>query len=33
MYTITFAKIGGYLNRSSDPLLGCETMWKGLKKH
>jgi hypothetical protein len=31
-YAIAVAKIGGYLDRSSDPPPGWETMWKGLKK-
>ncbi len=31
-YAIAIAKIGGYLDRSSDPPPGWETMWKGLKK-
>jgi hypothetical protein len=31
-YAITVAKIGGYLDRGSDPPPGWETMWKGLKK-
>jgi len=30
-YAIAVAKIGGYLDRSSDPPPGWETMWKGLK--
>ena len=31
-YAIAVAKVGGYLDRSSDPPPGWETMWKGLKK-
>jgi hypothetical protein len=31
-YAIAVAKIGGYLDRNSDPLPGWETVWKGLKK-
>jgi hypothetical protein len=31
-YAISVAKIGGYLDRGSDPPPGWETMWKGLKK-
>ncbi|PCR90399.1 IS4 family transposase [Natrinema ejinorense] len=31
-YAIAVAKIGGYLDRGSDPPPGWETMWKGLKK-
>jgi hypothetical protein len=31
-YAISVAKIGGYLDRNSDPPPGWETMWKGLKK-
>ena len=31
-YAIAVAKVGSYLNRSSDPPRGWETMWKGLKK-
>jgi hypothetical protein len=30
-YAIAVAKVGGYLDRSSDPPPGWETMWKGLK--
>jgi hypothetical protein len=29
---IAIAKIGGYLDRSSDPPPGWQTLWKGLKK-
>ena len=31
-YAIAVAKVGGYLDRNSDPPPGWETMWKGLKK-
>lgn len=31
-YAIAVAKVGGYLDRGSDPPPGWETMWKGLKK-
>lgn len=31
-HAIAVAKVGGYLDRSSDPPPGWETMWKGLKK-
>ncbi|MUW16017.1 IS4 family transposase [Halorubrum sp. CBA1125] len=31
-YAIAVAKVGGYLDRSSDPPPGWEIMWKGLKK-
>ena len=31
-WAIAIAKIGGYLDRSSDPPPGWQTLWKGLKK-
>jgi hypothetical protein len=31
-YAVAVAKVGGYLDRSSDPPPGWQTMWKGLKK-
>jgi len=31
-WAIVIAKIGGYLDRSSDPPPGWQTLWKGLKK-
>ena len=31
-WAIAVAKIGGYLDRSSDPPPGWQTLWKGLKK-
>jgi Transposase DDE domain. len=31
-WAIATAKIGGYLDRSSDPPPGWQTLWKGLKK-
>ena len=31
-YAIAVAKTGGYLDRSSDPPPGWQTLWKGLKK-
>jgi hypothetical protein len=31
-YAIAVAKVGGYLDRSSDPPPGWQTMWKGFKK-
>ena len=29
---LLIGKIGGYLDRSSDPPPGWQTLWKGLKK-
>jgi len=31
-YAVHVAKLGGYLDRESDPPPGWETMWKGLQK-
>jgi hypothetical protein len=31
-YAIAVAKVGGYLDRGSDPPPGWETMWKGLQE-
>ena len=31
-YAIHVAKLGGYLDRGSDPPPGWQTMWKGLQK-
>jgi hypothetical protein len=31
-YAVSVAKLGGYLDRGSDPPPGWETMWKGLQK-
>ncbi|MCS3638175.1 IS4 family transposase [Salinibacter ruber] len=31
-HAISVAKVGGYLDRSSDPPPGWQTLWKGLKK-
>jgi hypothetical protein len=31
-YAVAIGKIGGYLDRSSDPPPGWQTLWKGLKK-
>jgi len=31
-WAIAIAKVGGYLDRSSDPPPGWQTLWKGLKK-
>ena len=31
-YAVSVAKLGGYLDRGSDPPPGWQTMWKGLKK-
>ena len=31
-YAVHVAKLGGYLDRGSDPPPGWETMWKGLQK-
>ena len=31
-YAVAVAKVGGYLDRGSDPPPGWETMWKGLKE-
>jgi len=31
-HAVAIGKIGGYLDRSSDPPPGWQTLWKGLKK-
>ena len=31
-YAVAVGKVGGYLDRSSDPPPGWQTLWKGLKK-
>ena len=31
-YAVSVAKLGGYLDRGSDPPPGWQTMWKGLQK-